>query len=165
MKIANRRNDKGFGAKMKKWANRIFLLFVLGYASFWIYTSYRGGLFSLPKLPYGAYFLSFENGLRAIVLDAEGKDQTFDDAPRFLRSLSIANRDRKYLGIPIDVQPWFKDAWSWCKSPTAEEIVELERMPDDFKRTVENARFEAVCKIEVDGSDVVRGLIFSVPRL
>lgn len=165
MKVAARRNDKGFGGKMKRWAVRIILVVVLGFACFWVYASYRQGLFSLPDLPDGAYTLSFENGLRAIVLDAEVKNLSRDNAPKFLRSLSLANRDRRYLGVPSDVQPWFKDAWSWCKAPTAEEIAELERTPDDFKRSVENARFEAICRIDVDGTDLVRGLIFSVPRL
>jgi hypothetical protein len=87
------------------------------------------------------------------------------DAPKYIRRLSAANSDRQYLGVPFDVQPWFADAWSWCKSPTAEEQADLELMPDDFQRSIENARFEAVCRIDVDGSDIVRGLIFSVPKL
>lgn len=150
---------------MKRWIFRIIVLGILGYASYWAYNSYRAGYLSLPDLPDGAYTLSFKNGFRAIVLDADVPDGTGDDAPKYLRSLGVANRDRKYLGIPFDVQPWFKEAWSWCKAPTDEEKVDLERMPDDFKRRVENARFEAVCRIDVDGAEVVRGLIFSVPKL
>jgi hypothetical protein len=122
-------------------------------------------LFSLPELPDGAYTLSFENGFRAIVLEADVPDKVGDDAPKYLRSLGIANRERKYLGVPLEVQPWFKEAWSWCKRPTPEEIADLLGMPEDIRRKVENARFEAVCRIDVDGKEIVRGLIFSVPRL
>ncbi len=150
---------------MKRWITRIIGLGLLGTIAFWAYDAYRAGLLSLPDLPDGAYFVSYKNGFRAIVLDAAVPDAIGDDAPKYFRSLGVANRDRKYLGVPFDVQPWFEDAWSWCKSPTEEEKAELERTPDDFKRTVENARFEAVCRIDVDGTDVVRGLIFSVPRL
>ena len=120
---------------------------------------------SLPKLRDGAYTLSFKNCLRAIVLNPEIPDRTGDAAPRYFRSLSVANRGRKYLGVPLKVQPWFEDAWSWCRTPTPEEKAELARMDDEFKRSVENARFEAVCKLDVDGIEIVRGLVFSVPRL
>jgi hypothetical protein len=116
-------------------------------------------------LPDGAYTLSFKSGLRAIVLDAEVSDDSWDDAPKFARSLSFANPDRNYLGFPLEVQPWFEDAWSLCKAPTEEEVAMLEQMPDDFKRRVENARFESVCRIDVDGTKIMRGLIFSVPQL
>ncbi len=150
---------------MMRWIFRLVVLGILGFAAFWAYDTYRAGYLSLPDLPDGAYTLSFANGLRAIVLDAEVPDRGGDDAPKYFRQLSVANPDRNYLGVPFDVQPWFKDAWSWCKAPTDEEKVDLERMPDDFKRTVENARFEAVCRIDVDGTEVVRGLIFSVPQL
>ncbi|MBW0159487.1 hypothetical protein [Sedimentimonas flavescens] len=150
---------------MKRWMFRILLLGVLGIASLWVYDFYRAGILSLPDIPDGAYTLSYKNGFRAIVLDADVSDPIGRDGPKYFRSLGVANRDRKYLGVPFDVQPWFKEAWSWCKSPTEQEKAELERMPDDFRRKVANARFEAVCRIDVDGTDVVRGLIFSVPRL
>jgi hypothetical protein len=158
-------NDGRSSDDMRRWIVRIIGLVVLGLAAFLVYDTHRSGLFSLPELPDGAYTLSFKNGFRAIVLDAEVADPSGGTGSKYVRSLSYANSDRKYLGIPFDVQPWFKDAWSWCKSPTEEEKAELERMSDDFKREVENARFEAVCKIDVDGTEVVRGLLFSVPRL
>ncbi len=150
---------------MTRWILRIIALGLLAFASFTAYDFYRAGYLSLPDLPDGAYTLSSASGLRAIILDADVPDQVGDDPPKYFRTLSAANPDRKYLTVPFDVQPWFKDAWSWCKAPTDEEKVDLERMPDDFKRTVENARFEAVCRIDVDGTEVVRGLIFSVPQL
>ena len=150
---------------MKRWILWIISSLAVSFAFYYAYGFYRNGYLSLPDLPDGAYTLSFENGFRAIVLDAVVPDANGDDAPKYLRSLSVANRERKYLGIPLEVQPWFKDAWSWCKPPTAEETTGLEQMSDDFKRSVENARFEAVCRIDVDGTKIVRGLIFSVPRL
>jgi len=65
----------------------------------------------------------------------------------------------------LEVQPWFEEAWSFCTERTKAERAEIGRMPEDFQRAVENARFDAVCRIDVDGTQVVRGLIFSVPRL
>jgi hypothetical protein len=150
---------------MKSWAIRVIAFGALAYISYAAYDLHRGGFFNAPDLPDGAYLLSFENGLRAVVLDAQVTDRSRDDAPKFLRRLSSANRDRKYLGVPFEVQPWFKDAWSWCKSPNASEHAELSRMPDDWKASLENARFEAVCRINIDGKEIVRGWIFSVPRV
>lgn len=150
---------------MKRWVFRIIGLGFLSFAAYWAYDFHRAGYLSLPDIPDGAYTLSYASGLRAIVLDADVSDTTLTEAPKYFRSLSRANPDRKYLGIPLDVQPWFREAWSWCKSPTEQEKSEIERMPDDFQRSVENARFEAICRIDVDGTEILRGLIFSVPRL
>lgn len=150
---------------MRRWVFRIIVIGILGYAAYVAYHLHRAGYLSLPDIPDGAYTLSFPSGLRAIVLDADVSDTTWTDAPEYFRSLSRANPDRKHLGVPLDVQPWFKEAWSWCKSPTQQEKAYLEQMPDDFQRSVENARFEAVCRFDVDGTEVLRGLIFSVPRL
>jgi len=95
---------------MKRWTVRIIGLIVLGLAAYGVYDVRRAGLFSLPELPDGAYTLSFKNGLRAVILDAEVADPSLSTGSKYFRSLSYANRDRKYLGIPLDVQPWFKDA-------------------------------------------------------
>jgi hypothetical protein len=150
---------------MLKWIGRLVGVGIVGLAGFFVYEMYRAGSFDLPELPDGAYTISFENGLRAIVTDIEVADPMVPGSSRYFRSLSIANRDRKYLGIPLDVQPWFRDAWSWCKPPNDSEKAMLDQMPDDFKQSVGNARFEAVCKIDVDGTEIFRGLIFSVPNL
>ncbi|TNE94072.1 hypothetical protein [Thioclava sp. L04-15] len=150
---------------MKKWFFRVLIFLIVAYAVSLTHTFYRKGYFSLPDLPDGAYTLSFKNGLRAIILDADISNETEYMPPKFFRNLAIQNRDRRYLSVPLDVEPWFKDAWSWCKKPTALERGELERAPEEFKRQVANARFEAVCRIDVDGKEIVRGLIFSVPRL
>ena len=37
-------------------------------------------------------------------------------------------------------------------------------MPYEWQRNLIGARFEAVCKIDVDGESIMRGLIYSVPR-
>lgn len=150
---------------MKRWIPRIIVLVLVGFAGFWAYDVHRSGLLSLPDIPDGAYTLSYANGFRAIILDADIPDRTGDDSPKYFRSLAVANRSRKYLGLPFEVPPWFIDAWSWCKPPTSEESAYLAQMSADFKRTFENARFEAVCRLDVDGAEVVRGLIFSVPKL
>jgi len=150
---------------MKRWVFWIIVFGIVGYAFYLAYNFHRAGYLSLPDIPNGAHTLSFPSGLRAIVLDADVPDTTLANGPKYFRSLSLANPDRRYLGFRYKVQPWFEDAWSWCKSPTEQEKAYLEQMPDDFRRTVENARFEAVCRIDVDGTEVVRGLIFSVPRL
>jgi hypothetical protein len=143
---------------------RIFALGFLGYCSYSGYQSYRAGYFSLPELPDGAYTVSFDNGLRAIVLDAEVADHGADSNWRYFRNLSVANPDRRYLGVPLEVERWFEDAWSWCKAPTDEDRAMLEQTPE-ISQKLQNARFEAVCRINVDGTEVLRGLIFSVPRL
>jgi len=150
---------------LKRWIVGGILIGFVGYVAYGAYDFYRGGFFSLPDLPYGAYPISFANGFRAIVIDPDGVDPLMDDAMKYFRRLSFANRERRYLGFPIEVQPWFKDAWSWCTLPTATEMAVIESMPEDFRRRVENARFDAVCKIEIDGKSVDRGWIFSVPRL
>ena len=150
---------------MLRWVRRMIGFGILGYLAFWANDYHRAGYWTLPDLPDGAYTLSFKSGLRAIVVDAEVQDDTWGDGPKYFRSLGMANPDRNYLGFPLEVQPWFEDAWSWCKAPTEEEVAMLEQMPDDFKRRIENARFEAVCRIDVDGTKIMRGLIFSVPQL
>src|SRR5690606_27230952 len=120
----------GLENDMKRWILRVFFLGVLGLAGFWAYDFYRAGYLSLPDLPDGAYTLSYKTGFRAIVLDADVPDTMGHDAPKYFRSLGVANPDRKYLGIPFDVQPWFREAWSWCKSPTEQERANLGHMPD-----------------------------------
>lgn len=143
----------------------LICLALLGGAGYFTYDFFRAGNWSLPELPDGAYTLSFKNGFRAIVLDADVPDTSKADAPRYFRSLGVANRERRYFGVPFEVQPWFRDAWSWCEKPTEEEKAEIAKMPAHFQKSVELARFEAVCRIYVDDKSVVRGLVFSVPRL
>lgn len=152
---------------MVKKLLKLILIGVIGFMGYAAYDSYKGGYFSIPDLPDRAYPVSFRNGFRAILMDAEVNPRYsgMADDPKYFRRLANANPDRKYLGLPMEVQSWFEDAWSWCKSPTSEEYAELSRMPEELKRMFTNARFEGVCRIEVDGEEIVRGLLFSVPRL
>ncbi len=131
-----------------------------------IFDQYRGGFFSLPDIPDGAYPLSFKNGLRAIVLDADVSDHSYDQNWKYFRHLSLADPDRRYLGFPYDVPAWFEDTWSFCKKPTTEEANWIQnQMPKSMRDQVATARFDAVCIIEADGKKILRGLIYSVPDL
>lgn len=151
---------------VKRWILRGVALCVLGVVSYGVYDYHFGPYSNMPDLPDGAYAVAFENGFRGIVLDADVENSSKDQAPVYTRLLSAANPARKYLSVPMDVQPWFADAWSRCTAPSAEEQADLERrFSDDLRRSLENARFEAVCRLDVDGSDLVRGFIFSVPNL
>jgi hypothetical protein len=109
--------------------------------------------------------LQIESALRAIVLDAAVEKSDMGDDPQFFRRLRAASPDRQFLGYPIEVEPWFQDAWSWCVAPSVEEKKWQETWPEDLRQKVQNARFDAVCTIDVDGKKIVRGVIFSVPRL
>jgi hypothetical protein len=108
----------------------------------WVaYDYYRAGLHTLPPIPDGAFWLSYKNGLRAIILDRP------DHRP-----------ERKYLGVPVEVPGWYRDVWSFCTEPNAKERAAAPIMGP-------GARLEAVCRIEVEkGKHIVRGMIFSVPR-
>lgn len=151
---------------MLRWIARTVVVGIVGYLGLLVYEYNRLGLFSMPDLPQGAYFVSFKNGLRGIVLDADVPEASTGDGPKFLRSLSVENRERKYLGIPSDVPPWFVDAWSICEAPTDQERgAIIESLPSDLRQSLGNARFEATCRIDVDGEPLLRGLVFSVPRL
>lgn len=152
---------------MIKWILRLIAIAILGWIGISAYHTYRSGYLSLPDLPEDAYAISFDNGFRAIVHDADIADDTDANAPNFAKRLSWANRDRRYLGIPLDVAPWFEDVWSTCQKPTTQEAEEIAAtMPNDLKVTLRGARLDAVCKINVDeGQSIWRGFIYSVPRL
>lgn len=147
------------------WFKKALLVAVVGYVGYGGYGYYRGGYFNLPELPDGAYTISFKNGLRAIVLDAEVANPGYADAPAFFRRLSAADPDRSYLGLPFDVPPWFADDWSTCAAPSEEERTYYEEnMPEETKRDMIGARFDAVCYLDVEGGRLPRGLIYSVKK-
>lgn len=106
----------------------------------------RGGWHKLPEMPDGAFPLSFKSGLRAIVLD-----------------LPDERAVRRYFGLPTPAPFFVEGAWSLCSPPEGEEIAEAEY----FMATLDQkgVRFEAVCRIDVDGEKIVTGVITSVPRL
>lgn len=149
------------------WISKLIVLGVAGYVGVGTYGWYRAGYFDLPEVPSGAYIASFKSGLRAIVLDADVPDNVYADGPAIFRRLSAANPDRKYLGIAMDVAPWFEDAWSTCIAPTDEMRDYIAKtMPDDMKTELQGARFDALCYIDVDdGQKITRGVIYSVPNL
>lgn len=149
---------------MGKWIIRLVLIGVIGFIGYLGYLSYQKGYFNLPELSESSYSISFRNGFRAIVVDPE-VTHSLEFAPPFFRRLSAANPDRRYFGIPMDVPSWFEDTWSFCHPPTDEERAEIERgMPDDLKRELIGGRLDAVCKIDTDGENLWRGLIYSVPE-
>ncbi len=148
-----------------KWIIRLVLLWVVGSFGYTVYSTYRSGYFSLPDIEDGAYPISFRNGLRGIVYDVDVQDSSYADTPKLFRRLAMANPDRKYLGLPMDVAPWFEDRWTECRPPN-DEIVEYfeSSMPDNLKETLIGARLDAFCFINSDDSHIVRGAIYSVPR-
>lgn len=149
---------------MWKWIVRLVLVGAVGSVGYYVYDEYRAGYFDLPEFNSTSYAISFKNGLRAIVVDPEVAEPMEDSQP-FFRRLSIANPDRRYLGFPMEVPQWFEDTWAFCHPPTEEERTGIEGIfPDEFKRSLVGARFEAVCKIEADGESIGRGLIYSVPK-
>ena len=150
---------------MMKKLIKVILIGIIGFLGYATYDSYKAGYFSIPDLPDGAYPISFKNGFRAILIDADVSRPQMGVSMSFFRRLAVANPERKYLGLPFEVQPWFEDAWSWCNSPTEEERAELTKMPEELQQLFGNARFEGVCRIKVDGQEIPRGLLFSVPKL
>lgn len=150
-----------------KWRFRLIVLGLLGLGGYTSYDLYRGGLFEIPDMPMGAYQVSFNNGLRGVVEGVQVSDPIDSGSPKMFRRLASANPDRKYLGIPLDVAPWFQKAWSTCTPPTDDERTYIEtNMPEDMKSDLQGARFDAVCYIEIDGEErILRGLLYSVPKV
>lgn len=149
-----------------KWIIRFIILGVLGYTGYSIYSSHRAGLFNLPEMSDDAYYLSFANGLRGIVQGLEVAEPINADSPAILRRLSAANPDRRYIGVPMEVAPWFEDVWSACAPPTDDERTYVEtNMPAEWKIKLQGARFDAMCYIETDDQKrILRGFVYSIPR-
>ena len=151
---------------MVKWIFRLFLLAVVVTAGSTTYDAYVRGYFDIPEMPDGAYQFSFKHGMRGIVLNAAVSDQSVGSQPKFLRRMDMANPDRRYFGVPFDVAPWMVNAWSTCTAPDAEAVAYFkETMPVGYKQKLEYARFDAVCVVDVDSEKVLRGLLYSVPKL
>ena len=150
---------------MFKWIARILSVLFLASCAYTAYIYYAKGYNTLPDLPDGACLSVFDNGLRAIVLQPNVKDPSQCSGSWFERRLFLVDRERKYLAIALDVQEWMEDAWSWCKPPTDQDRARLDSVSEEQKRVLANMRFEAVCRVSVDGNEIERGLLFSVPRL
>lgn len=131
---------------MWKWGILSVIFLGLGYVFYALYDGYKAGYLTRPEMPEGAFSLSYKSGLRGILVDVPEEKRT-----------------RRYLGIPLDVPFYLKDTWSWCYPPTKEEAPQV----DDFlaQRDWPGQRFEAVCRIMVDGKKVERGIIVSVPKM
>lgn len=123
---------------------RILVLLVLADVTYAGYNYYKGGFYSRPPMPEGAFSISYVGGFRAILVGVPNERET-----------------RRYIGFPQDVPSYLQEAWSFCNPPTPVEKSKFER---DFPQRP-GERFEAVCKIDADGDVVVRGLITTVPKL
>lgn len=130
---------------MWKWIVRLVgigLIGALGYA----YIDYRkAGLHLRPEMPLGAFSISYRNGLRAILVDVPDERET-----------------RRYFGFPTEL-PLYEDAWSFCSSPKDDEQAEVDRWL--VAQDQPGLRVDAVCRLDIDGEIVVRGLIATVPKL
>jgi hypothetical protein len=104
------------------------------------------GYLTRPKMPEGAFSLSYKNGLRGILVDVPDERET-----------------RRYLSVPLKVAFYLEDAWSWCSPPTKEESARA--APIMAGQEWPGHRLDAVCKITVEGEKIVRGLIVTVPKV
>jgi hypothetical protein len=152
---------------MLKWFLRAFALVVFGSIGVSVYDYIRGGYYSLPEFNDTSYVASFNNGLRAIMVDPVVSNPIRHQGPfRYLQSITRANPDRRYIGVAMIVPKWFEDAGAICNAPKDEEKRRIEEtMPDEKKANLIGARLDAVCYIEADDLRLARGLIYSVPRL
>ncbi|OAN84402.1 hypothetical protein A8B78_07040 [Jannaschia sp. EhC01] len=124
---------------------KIIGVLLLAGAGYFAYESHRAGYFSTPEMQTGEFPLSFESGLRGVMQGIVDERST-----------------RNYLGLPArDVPSWFEDAWSVCSPPSTDERIALGSEVDMGP----GARLEAVCFINVDGEEIFRGVIYSVPEL
>jgi hypothetical protein len=127
---------------MIRW---LFVIALLGVGGYWGYQYFEAGYHTRPEVPAGAFSVSFPSGLRGIVLDLP------------------EDIDRRYLGMALDVPSYLEETWSWCRPPTNEEGPMVAQFMES--RELPGARFEAICKITLDGDVVTRGLLISVPRV
>lgn len=147
------------------WFTKLLVIGVVGYVGYATYDLHRGGYFSLPDIPTGAYPISFKSGLRGVVYDMDVTDDQYADVPKIFRRLGMANRDRRFISLPSDVPRWFEDSWSTCRAGTKEEReFVVSTLPEDIKRDLVGARMDAICYIEIEGErPILRGLIYSIP--
>ena len=128
---------------MFKW---IVLIIILGGGGYVAYDSYMAGHHTRPDMPEGAFSVSYKSGLRGIVVDVPDEKAT-----------------RRYLGVTMEVPFYLENTWSWCYPATEEDSAKVAHFMAE--RDWPGQRFEAVCKITVEGKEILRGLIISVPRV
>ncbi|NIZ63094.1 hypothetical protein DL239_19190 [Sedimentitalea sp. CY04] len=150
---------------MFKWFFRMLLLCIVGVIGFATFGWHQKGLLNIPHLPEGAYAFS-RGGLRGVVFGQEVSNPTGVESPKFFRQLIHVNPERMYLSLPLQVPHWLEDTWSNCTPPTGNEAADFEQsMPDDLKRNLVGARLDAVCRINLESEEVLRGLLYSIPNL
>lgn len=125
---------------------RIVLIVILAFGGYVAYDTYMAGYHTRPKMPEGAFSLSYKSGLRGILVNVPEEKET-----------------RRYLGVPMEVPFYLKDSWSWCSPPTKEESARAAQSMAE--RDWPGQRLDAVCKITVEGKEIVRGLIITVPKV
>jgi len=131
---------------MWKWIGGLLIIAVVALIGYGAYDYYRADLHTRPEMPPGAFSLSYENGMRSILVDIPNEKD-----------------DRRYFGYPAEVPFYIEDAWSFCSPPEGDERRDAELFLERSNKPGE--RFEAVCRIQVDDETVIRGYITSVPRL
>lgn len=147
------------------WFSKLLVIGGVGCGGYYACDLNRGGYVSLPDIPTGAYPISFKSGLRGSVYDMDVTDDQYADALKIFRRLVMANRERRFIGLPSEVPRWFEDSWSTCRAGTEEEREYIvSTMPEDVKREMVGARPDAICCTEIEGErPILRGLICSVP--
>jgi len=125
---------------------RLVLIVILAFGGYVAYDSYMAGYLTRPKMPEGAFSLSYKNGLRGILTNVPDERET-----------------RRYLAFPMEVPFYLKDSWSWCSPPTKEESARSVQFMKE--RDWPGQRLDVVCKITVEGKEIVRGIIISVPKV
>ncbi len=151
---------------MVRWIFRMLLIGVVGWLGYGVVDGYQRGYFSIPDMPEGSYLFSIKSGFRGIVLDAKVSEPSSPDTPKVWRQIAFANPERRYIALPFEVGPYVVDAWSTCTAPTDEELAYFEKtMPEETARKFALARIEAICMVEADGKKMLRGLLYSFPKL
>ena len=131
---------------MWKLIVRLSLIGVIGFGGYAVYDYYRAGFNKLPEMPPGAFYISYKTGLRAILVDVPDEQET-----------------RRYLGYPLEVPFYLEDAWSFCSPPKEEEKDVADWWGNELDEP--GMRLEAICRLEVEGETVLRGIIATVPKL
>lgn len=131
---------------MWKWIGRALIVAVVAFVGYGAYDYYQADLHTRPDMPWGAFSISYKNGMRAILVDVPNEKET-----------------RRYFGYPAEVPFYIEDAWAFCTPPEGSEKAEAEKFIKEFSGPGE--RFEVVCRVKVDNETVIRGFITSVPRL
>jgi hypothetical protein len=131
---------------MWKWIGGAMLLGAAGFVGWGVYDYRMAGLHTRPDMPPDAFSISYKSGLRAILVDVPDERET-----------------RRYFGYPADVPFYLEDAWAFCSPPEFQEVAWAEGWLEEANQP--GMRVEAICRIDVDGETVIRGIITTVPRL